>query len=78
MTTTKLKSDLFRFIEEINDKNILTALRNVLVAKAPLGKKDFWDDLTEKEKKEILQGIQEIDKGQFHSFKEVIAKHKKK
>jgi TRAP-type C4-dicarboxylate transport system substrate-binding protein len=78
MTTTKLKSDLFRFIEEINDKNILTALRSLLISKSPKPKKDFWDDLTEKEKKEILQAIEELDNRQSHSFSEVLARHRKK
>ncbi len=56
MTTTKLKSDLFRFIEEINDKNILTALRSLLISKTPKQRKYFWDDLTEKRKKRNSAG----------------------
>jgi hypothetical protein len=78
MTTTKLKSDLFRFIEEINDENILTSLRNMLASKSRRKQKDFWDDLTEKEKNEILKAIEEIDNGKYFEFSEVIAKHKKK
>ena len=77
MTTTKLKSDLFRFIEEINDKNILTSLRNMLASKNKRKQKDFWDDLTEKERNEILKAIEEIDKGEHFKYSEVVESRKK-
>ena len=78
MTTAKLKSDLFRYIEEIDDKNILTALRSLLGTKAKKRRKDFWDDLTEEEKKEILQAIADLDSGKHFSFDQLISKHRKK
>jgi formylmethanofuran dehydrogenase subunit B len=77
MTTVKLKSDLFRFIEEINDKNVLSALRKFLSSKRKR-KKDFWDDLSEEECNEILKAMRDLDKGYAHSFEGVISRHKKK
>ena len=78
MTTVKLKSDLFRYIEEIEDKNILSALRSLLSSKAKSEKKDFWDELTDAEKQEILQAITDLDNGKHFSFDSVVSKHRKK
>lgn len=70
MTTAKLKSDLFRYIDEINDKNILSALLNLLSSKRK-NKKDFWDELNEQERNEILKAIQDLDNGHSYSFHDV-------
>lgn len=37
---------------------------------------DFWDELTEGERKEIDQGLEELDRGEAHDHEEVAAKHR--
>jgi len=59
MSTAKLKADLFRYIEEINDKSILSALLNLLSSKRK-NKRDFWDELNDKERNEILKAIRDL------------------
>jgi len=73
MSTAKIKSDLIRYIEEINDKNILSALKDFLSSKRK-NKKDFWDDLSVNERKEILMAMKELDNGLSYSFNDVVAK----
>jgi hypothetical protein len=77
MSTAKLKADLFKYIDEINDKSILSALLNLLSSKRQ-NKKDFWDELSEKQRAEILQAIQDLDNGHSYSFKDIAAKYKSK
>lgn len=77
MSTAKIKSDLIRYIEEINDKNILSALKDFLSSKRKK-EKDFWDELSDSERKEILMAMKELDNGLSYSFKDVVAKHKSK
>ncbi|HLG36117.1 MAG TPA: hypothetical protein VI757_14655 [Bacteroidia bacterium] len=74
MTTTQIKADLFRYIDEINDKNILSSLLRLLSSKRK-SKKDFWDELNEKERNEILKAIDDLDNGKAYSFHDVAAKY---
>lgn len=76
MTTAKLKADLFKYIDEINDKSILSALVNLLSKRK--NKKDFWDELDEKQRNEILKAIRDLDSGHMYSFHDIAAKYKSK
>lgn len=37
---------------------------------------DFWNELSEHQRQEIKKGIDELEAGQKHHYKEVISKHR--
>lgn len=37
---------------------------------------DFWNELTEEQKAEIRQGVQELDSGQKYDYEQVMLRHR--
>jgi hypothetical protein len=58
MTAIELKYNLFKVIDEIDDLEILTEIKNLLELNLQKGK-DFWDDLTSEQKEEINSALKE-------------------
>lgn len=59
MTAIELKYNLFKVIDEIDDIEILTELKHLLELNLQKGKKDFWDELSSKQKEEINSALKE-------------------
>jgi predicted transcriptional regulator len=78
MKIIELKSDLHQLIDNINDVTILNAVK-VLLSKKEEGS-DWWNEISEAERKLIEQGLAEADRGEFipheQVMKEARAKYK--
>ena len=70
MSTAELKNVLHKLIVETNDVDILENIMNYIHA---IKKKniDWWDSISDEEKKLINKGIQQYKDGQTSSHKEV-------
>ena len=62
MSTTELKSNLYKLIDSINDSKKLKMIYAFLSNKDAV-KVDFWDELSDEQKAEIEESIAELDKG---------------
>lgn len=73
MSATNIKSILHEMIDSIEDNTVLNAIHNLL-SKIALKKKDadFWDTLSDTEKKEIEEGLKDIEEGKLISHDEVM------
>lgn len=76
MNVTELKSDLHEMIENISDTNVLIAVKTLLSGKAD-SKTDWWDVISEEERAEIEQGLDEDNRGEVLSHEKVMEKYKK-
>ena len=76
MDITELRTDLHNKIDKITDRTILQALRTLLSNKA-IEKSDWWDTITEEERKEIELGLAEAERGEVIPHEEVMKKYKK-
>ena len=66
------KLSLIEWLLNLQDEKVLNQIENLKAGT------DFWDELTESEKEEINKGIEELDRGEKHSYEAVISNHRKK
>jgi len=66
------KYALIAFITQIKDVRLIEKLRDFVKA----NDKDFWHDLTEVQKKGVMEGIRELDKGKKIDYEDVMSKHR--
>jgi len=64
MTSAELKSDLHKYIVEINDINVLTQVLEYLRNAVKSNNADWWDSLTTEQKESINKGIEQLDNGE--------------
>jgi hypothetical protein len=77
MSTAELKLDLFRKLDSLSPDKLKKAyglLSNFLNKN---NKSDFWDELSEAEKKAINEGLKQLDSGQSYTYDEVRNKIRK-
>jgi len=60
----KTKSDLIAWIESLSDVNMLTVLSGLKDSRED---RDWWDDLTENQKKHINEGLADAENGRVMS-----------
>jgi len=66
------KLELVRLIIDTDNPGILSSIKRIF----QISKKgDFWDDLTQYQKDEILKGLEEIENGETVDYNEFIKKH---
>lgn len=75
MSTAELKYTLFKVIDAINDNKTLKDIYSFVSQKTG---SDFWDSLTDEQKKEIEAALKELDAGQGIPHEKVMAKYKGK
>jgi len=66
------KYALIEYITQIKDVRLIEKLRDFVKA----NDKDFWYDLTEVQKKDVMEGIRELDKGKKIDYEDVMSKHR--
>ena len=64
------KSKLMKLLEETNDESILASIKKIFTTK----KKDWWDELTEEQKFEIVEGERQIERGEFVLYEDLMKK----
>jgi hypothetical protein len=72
MTNSELKMDILKLIVETEDPEILEAVSSYF--HTLLGKKDWWQEISEKEKTLIQTGLSQIENGEGIPYEEVRAK----
>jgi hypothetical protein len=60
-----------KLILNTDNPSVLQKIKAIFVKE-----KDFWVNLSEAEKEDILKGIEELDKGEFYSYDEIMKKHR--
>jgi hypothetical protein len=66
------KLELVRLILDTDNPGILSSIKRIF----QLSKKgDFWDDLSQYQKDEILKGLEDIENGETVDYNEFINKH---
>ena len=73
MQTAELKLEIFRYIDNL-DKSKLTHIYNSLFYGKEEQDVDFWDTLTDIQKKDIELGIVDLENCKKESFDEFIQK----
>ena len=76
MDVIQLRTDLHNMIDKITDSNVLNAVKTLLSGKI-VKQPDWWDTISEEERKEIIQGIEEADKGETIPHDIVMEKYKR-
>ncbi len=74
MSTLQLKSELHILIDHSQDNDVLNAVKTLL-GRSVNTDTDFWDELSENDKTEIKEGIQDIEMGRTHTYQEVFTKY---
>ncbi len=66
------KLELVRLILDTDNPGILQSIKHIF---SNAQKNDFWDSLPQYKKDDILNGLEEINKGDTVSYKDFIKKH---
>jgi len=67
------KLELMRLILETDNPGILASIKKIFKTKSQT---DFWETLPQDQKDDILQGIQEIEKGEVSDYEVFIKNHR--
>jgi len=67
------KLELVRMILDTDNPSILVSIRRLFTSSK---KVDFWDNLPQSQKDEILKGIEEVENGEIINYEDFIKKHR--
>lgn len=67
------KLEIMRLILETDNPGILDSIKKIFKKQAG---SDFWDNISQTQKDDILQGIQEIENGEVINYDDFIKKHR--
>ena len=71
MALDKVRKDLHKLVDEVNDEERLKVVKELLEIELEFAQGDFWDKLSEAEKKDIEQGIKDVEEGKVFTYEEV-------
>ncbi|MFD2033622.1 hypothetical protein ACFSKL_02410 [Belliella marina] len=66
------KYALIEYITKITDIKLIEKLKDFVKA----SEKDFWNELTDAQRKEILQGMDELGRGEKFDYEQFMSKHR--
>ncbi|MFW5804195.1 MAG: hypothetical protein ACOCWG_03070 [bacterium] len=64
-------------VSKVKDPEFIKALKSMLKYRAKQVQKDWWNEISNEEKAEIKQGIQDIETGNFVSHDEAMTNARK-
>ena len=67
------KLELIRMLLNTKKPSVLASIRRIFELEESV---DFWKTLSEEEKEDIRQGIEELDKGEKYPYDDIMAKHR--
>ena len=67
------KIKIIKMILETNNPNILKSVKSIFKKST---KVDFWDTISQEQKDDILQGIDEIENGEVVDYEDIMKKHR--
>lgn len=68
----KLRDDLLKKLLDTKDVNILKQIKDVFQN----NDNDFYNDLSEEERKGITKGLQQIKRGEVSNYDDIISSHR--
>jgi predicted transcriptional regulator len=68
------KLEIMKMILETENQGILESIKKIFKKEAS---SDFWESLSENQKNEITEGINEADKGEVMDYDVFMKKHRK-
>ncbi len=66
------KYALIEYITQVKDIKVIEKLKDFVKA----NEQDFLNDLTENQKRELKEGVEELDKGLKFDYNKVMSKHR--
>jgi hypothetical protein len=75
MSIIELKSEIYQWLDEVEDGNILQAIHLILAKEVKNQPKDFWDELSEASKISIEKGLKDLREGKSEDFWELVKKY---
>ncbi len=75
MNAIELKSDLHNLINQVNDTNILYAVKTILSSQVK--EADFWEELPLTVQESVKKGMEQARNGKTKAHTEVIEKYEK-
>lgn len=76
MSTLELKIDLHNMIDKVEDNKILNTVKSILSSYSK-DKVDWWHNISEDERADIIEGIKQANKGDTFTTKEVMEDYQK-
>ena len=73
MRLEDVKLELIEWLTKLEDDDTINYLK--IIKDSNTSKKDWWDDLTEEQKKGIERGLKDIEEGRVVSHEEVKKKY---
>lgn len=67
------KIEIMKMILATDNPTILESVKNIFAKSATT---DFWDTLSQEQKEDILQGIEEIENGDVVDYEDFIKKYR--
>lgn len=67
------KIEIMKMILETNNPSILKSIKNLFRDST---NKDFWETISQEQKDDILQGIEEIENGVIVDYDDFMKKHR--
>ena len=67
------KIEIMKMILETNNPSILKSVKNIFREST---KTDFWETISQEQKDDILQGIEDIENGEVVDYKDFMKKHR--
>jgi len=67
------KLEIMRMILETNNPDILESVKKLFSKESTA---DFWNTLPQNQKDEILEGLEQIEKGETVNYDELMKKHR--
>jgi len=67
------KIEIMKMILETNSPSILKSVKNIFREST---KTDFWETITQEQKDDIFQGIEDVEKGEVVDYKDFMKRHR--
>ncbi len=77
MDIVELRTDLHKMIDQISDSNVLNAVKTLLSGKTA-AQEDWWDEVSDEDRKAIEEGLEQLDRGEYLTRSEVREKIQEK
>lgn len=73
MNIQAVKLELVKMILETDNPKLLESIRKLFKSETQY---DFWVNLPQDQKDDIIKGIEEIDKGEIENYEDFMKKHR--
>ena len=67
------KIEIMKMILETNNPGILKSVKNIFREST---KTDFWETISQEQKDDILEGIEDIENGEVVDYKDFMKRHR--